>query len=103
MGAPSAIESDVTAARLLRVLLDSCARGSERAFAALFDQTAPAALSVARCVATSEEAAQRATHDAYLEIWHRAIAGHLPAGDPAMWILGVVHRHALVTAPAGAA
>ena len=51
----------------------------------------------------AEEAAQRATHDAYVEIWHRAVAGRLPAGDAAMWILGVVHRHALATVTAGAA
>ncbi|MFN8192034.1 MAG: hypothetical protein U0R78_16745 [Nocardioidaceae bacterium] len=103
MGAPSIVESEVAGEHLLRSLLDACARGHQSALAALFDRTAPSALTIARCVAQHEEAAQRATHDAYVEIWHRAVAGRLPAGDAAMWILGVVHRHALATVTAGAA
>ncbi|MCB0906754.1 MAG: hypothetical protein KDB63_06500 [Nocardioidaceae bacterium] len=103
MRAPSINETEVAGEQLLRALLDACARGNQAAFASLFDRTAPAAVTVARCVAADEEAAQRATHDAYVEIWHRAVAGRLPAGDPAMWLLGVVHRHALATVPAGAA
>jgi RNA polymerase sigma-70 factor (ECF subfamily) len=103
MSAPSIVETEVAGEQLLRVLLDACARGHESALAQLFDRTAPSVLSVARCVAADEQAAQHATHDAYVEIWHRAVAGRLPAGDPAMWILGVVHRHALATVTAGAA
>lgn len=71
--------------------------------AVLFDRTACAALAVARCVAGDDDAADRATHDAYLEIWDRAAAGRFPHRDLALWVLGVVHRRAVATVAAGAA
>jgi DNA-directed RNA polymerase specialized sigma24 family protein len=64
------------------------------ALAALIDTTAAASLAVARCVTGDEERAERATHDAYVEIWHRATQHRLPDQDVATWVLAVTHRHA---------
>lgn len=103
MSALPVTDSDVSGDDLLRALMDSCRRGNQGALAALFDRTAVAALTVARCVTADESAAEQAAHDAYLEIWQRARADRVPDEDLALWVLGVVHRHALAGRTAGAA
>lgn len=79
---------------LLGSLLDACARGNTSAMAALFDQTACAALQVARCASADEHAAEQAVHDAYVEVWRRAAAGRVPRQDVGLWVLSLAHRHA---------
>ncbi len=79
---------------LLGSLLDACARGSVSAMAALFDQTACAAMQVARCAAGDERRAEQAVHDTYLEVWQRAAAGRTPRRDVALWVLALARRHA---------
>jgi RNA polymerase sigma-70 factor (ECF subfamily) len=89
--APSAsAEQDL----LLGSLLDACARGNASALAALFDQTACAALQVARCASGDERVAEQAVHDAFVEVWRRAAAGRVPRRDVGLWVLALAHRHA---------
>ncbi len=79
---------------LLASLLADCGRGHASALAELFDQTSCATLQVARCVAADEGAAQQAVHDAYVEVWQRAVAGRTPTQDVGLWVLALAHRHA---------
>ena len=79
----------------LVVLLHESARGSEQAFAAVYDATASRAYGLALRVLRDPTQAEKVTHEAYLHLWSHSTTFDPTRSSPVSWILTTVHRKAV--------
>lgn len=89
----------MTGDRRVAALLRRCSVGDQGAAAELFDLTWASMLSVARCAAPSEQAAQDAVAEAYLEVWARAMRGWDFGPRPSLRLLALAHAAAARSRP----
>jgi RNA polymerase sigma-70 factor (ECF subfamily) len=78
-------------------LVSAVARGDRRAFAALFDSTAPKLNASVRRILRSEAAAEDALQEAYLRIWRHAGDFDARIASPIAWMTTIA-RHAAIDA-----
>lgn len=76
-------------------LLRRCGRADERAFAELYDATAPRVFGLAVRVVRDQAQAEEVTQEAFLDIWRTASRFDPERGSPLSWLLTITHRKAV--------
>jgi RNA polymerase sigma-70 factor (ECF subfamily) len=89
--ASRAAKADVS----LTELMARVAGGDEAAFAALYDQVAPAVYGLARRVVRGAEQAEEVAQEALLEVWRTATRFDSSRGTPMTYVLTLTHRRAV--------
>ena len=76
-------------------LLAASARGDERAFAALYDQTSARVYGMVLRVVRDPAQAAEVTQDVYLQVWREAARFDAEQGSLLSWLLMIAHRRAV--------
>lgn len=76
-------------------LLTRCARGDERAFAQVYDATAPRVHAVVLRVVRDRAQAEEVTQEVYLEVWRTCTRYDERRGSVLAWMLTMAHRRAV--------
>jgi RNA polymerase sigma-70 factor, ECF subfamily len=80
--------------RLARAI-SAVARGDESAFAAVYDQAAPAVLGTVRRVVRDPAQSEEVMQEVLLEVWRNAARYDPASGSATAWILTLAHRRAV--------
>jgi RNA polymerase sigma-70 factor, ECF subfamily len=75
--------------------LAAVARGDQDAFAAVYDQAAPAVLGLVRRVLRDPAQSEEVMQEVLLEVWRMAARFDPAAGTASAWIMAVAHRRAI--------
>jgi len=86
---PSTVSADLAA------LLHRSAGGDERAFASLYDATAPRVFGLVFGVLRDWAQAEEVARETYLEIWRRAERFDNQPGTAIAWMIAIAHRQAV--------
>lgn len=76
-------------------LLNRVARGDEKAFAALYDELAPAVLGLVRRVLRDPARSEEVAQEVFLQVWQRAHRFDAERGRARTWVLTLAHRRAV--------
>jgi RNA polymerase sigma-70 factor, ECF subfamily len=76
-------------------LLLAAARGDERAFAALYDELAPAVFGVARRVVRDPARAEEVAQEVFVSVWRFATRFDPAKGGARTWAMTLAHRRAV--------
>ncbi|MDQ1722111.1 MAG: polymerase sigma-70 factor, subfamily [Pseudonocardiales bacterium] len=76
-------------------LVAAAARGDERAFAALYDQTSSRVYGMVLRVIRDPAQAAEVTQDIYLEVWRQSARFDAGRGGVLPWLLMIAHRRAV--------
>lgn len=87
--------SETSVSADLETLLGRCAEGDQRAFRAIYDQTAPRLYAVALRITREHALAADAVHDAFLQVWQRAGRFDLARGSAETWLISLTRYRAL--------
>jgi RNA polymerase sigma-70 factor (ECF subfamily) len=82
-------------ASALASLLRASAGGDRRAFARLYDATAPQLFAVALRILKRRDWAEDALQEAYVSLWHHAASYRAERGAPLAWMATIVRNRAL--------
>jgi RNA polymerase sigma-70 factor (ECF subfamily) len=88
-------ESPQSAALTLEELMTAASRGDERAFAQLYDQTAPRVYGMVLRVVRDPAQAAEVAQDIYLEVWRQSARFDGDKGSVLPWLLMIAHRRAV--------
>ena len=86
---------DGDAAPTLEALLAASARGDERSFAQLYDQTVPRVYGMVLRVVRDAAQSAEVTQDVYLEVWRQSARFDATKGAALPWLLMIAHRRAV--------
>jgi len=86
---PSTVSADLAS------LLHRAAGGDERAFASLYDATAPRVFGLVFGVLRDRAQAEEVARETYLEIWRRAERFEHQGGTAMAWMIAIAHRQAV--------
>ncbi len=81
--------------RQLRLLIEKVSAGDRRAFAKLYDLTAPVVFGVATRVLRDRSWAEDVTQEAYIQIFSQARRFNPAAGSVTGWVATIAHRRAV--------
>lgn len=76
-------------------LLRRCARDDERAFAQLYDLTAPRVFGLVRRVVRDPAQAEEVTQEVYLDLWRHASRFDSRRSSALAWVFTIAHRRAV--------
>jgi RNA polymerase sigma-70 factor (ECF subfamily) len=76
-------------------LLARTARGDHDAFAAVYDEAAPALFGTVRGVIRDPFLAEEVTQEVFLEVWRQSARYEESAGSPLGWLMTIAHRRAV--------
>lgn len=79
----------------LTALLRDVAKGSDAAFATVYDETAPRIHGLVLRVVRNPAQAEEVTQEVYLEVWRRASSFDPGRGSPFAWLMTLAHRRAV--------
>ncbi|WP_049798157.1 ECF RNA polymerase sigma factor SigK [Aeromicrobium massiliense] len=88
-----AVASDATPSP--DTLLERVARGDEKAFAALYDELAPAVLGLVRRVLRDPARSEEVAQEVFLQVWQKAQRFDASRGRARTWVLTLAHRRAV--------
>lgn len=91
----SSVTETGTASDSLSFLLRRAGRGSQEAFAELYDQLAPMVLGVVRKVVRDPAMSEEVTQEVFVELWKLAARHDDQRGSVASWAATIAHRRAV--------